>query len=289
MAVVGLRHIGLKSLSMALAALLWRLVSGEQVVERSMRVPLEFTNVPPNLELISETPPVDVRVRGSSGAVGRIAAGELVAVLDLREAKAPLRVFHLAPSDVRTPFGVNVVQVSPSSVSIRFEQSMPKTVPIVPAVEGEPMPGFVIGTKSAEPATVDLVGTVSALEDVTGATTDPVSVAGASSDVTRTVTVGSTDPAVRLSRPLSARVTVKIVPAPTSWSVPGVRVKPRNAARPTTIASDLVTVYATGPQDAHGSGASDFEASVDVAGLASGRHDLPVRVVPLLFREENSV
>ena len=57
MAVAGLRHIGLKMLSIGLAALLWVLVSGEQLVERALRVPLEFTNVPAQLELVGETPP----------------------------------------------------------------------------------------------------------------------------------------------------------------------------------------------------------------------------------------
>src|SRR5262245_37274225 len=159
MAVAGLRHIGLKMLSIGLAALLWVLVSGEQLVERALRVPLEFTNVPAQLELVGETPPVvDVRVRGSSGALGRIAAGGPVAVLDLRDARPPQKLFHLTPMDVRTPFGVEVVQVSPSSISMRFEQSTFKTVPIVPSVEGEPAPGFVIGTVTADPPTVDLVG-----------------------------------------------------------------------------------------------------------------------------------
>ena len=38
MAFFGLRHLGLKLLSIALAALLWLLVSGEQIVERAMRI-----------------------------------------------------------------------------------------------------------------------------------------------------------------------------------------------------------------------------------------------------------
>ena len=46
MAIAGFRHLGLKIVSIGLAALLWALVSGEQVVERALRVPLEFTNVP---------------------------------------------------------------------------------------------------------------------------------------------------------------------------------------------------------------------------------------------------
>ena len=77
MAVVGLRHTGLKLMSIALAALLWLAVSGEQIVERPFRIPLEFTNMPPQLEPVGEPPNVvDVRVRGSSGRLSRIAAGE---------------------------------------------------------------------------------------------------------------------------------------------------------------------------------------------------------------------
>ena len=54
MAVAGLRNIGLKIVSIALSALLWVVVSGEQIVERALRIPLEFTNLPAHLELIGE-------------------------------------------------------------------------------------------------------------------------------------------------------------------------------------------------------------------------------------------
>ena len=96
MAILGFRHLGLKVVSIALAALLWLLVSGEQTVERALRIPLEFTNLPAQLELVGDPPAVvDVRVRGSSGALSRIAAGELVAVLDVRTARSGERLFHL--------------------------------------------------------------------------------------------------------------------------------------------------------------------------------------------------
>ena len=54
MAIVGFRHLGLKVVSVALAALLWLLVSGEQIVERALRIPLEFTNLPAQLELVGD-------------------------------------------------------------------------------------------------------------------------------------------------------------------------------------------------------------------------------------------
>jgi YbbR-like protein len=281
MAVAGLRHIGLKMLSIGLAALLWVLVSGEQLVERALRVPLEFTNVPAQLELVGETPPVvDVRVRGSSGALGRIGPGELVAVLDLRDARPPQKLFHLTPMDVRTPFGVEVVQVSPSSISMRFEQSTFKTVPIVPSVEGEPAPGFVIGTVTAEPATVDLVGARSLLDSVTEAITEPVSVVGKSAPVTESVAVGSPEPAVRLRAPLSTKVLVNVTAAPVEWTVQNVPLQIRNADRPTQVNPRVVTVVVRGPLEARGAHAQDFDASVDVDALRAGQFELPVRVVP---------
>ena len=175
MAIVGFRHIGLKILAIALAALLWLVVAGEQIVERALRIPLEFTNLPSQLEIVGEPPNVvDVRVRGSSGALSRMAAGELVAVLDLRGARPGPRIFHLGGSDVRAPFGVEVVQVAPSNLSIAFERSASKVLPIVPEVEGEPAPGFEIGTVTADPPTVEVVGPASVLDGLTSAMTEPV-------------------------------------------------------------------------------------------------------------------
>ena len=69
------RQLGLKFLAIVLAALLWLTVAGEHVVERSLRVPLEFRNIPEALEIVGNTPDtVDVRLRGSS-AVAEPPAG----------------------------------------------------------------------------------------------------------------------------------------------------------------------------------------------------------------------
>lgn len=281
MASLGFRHLGLKFVSIALAALLWLIVSGEQIVERALRIPLEFTNLPAQLELVGDAPAVvDVRVRGSSGALSRIAPGELVALVDLRSARAGRRLFHLAGSDVRAPFGIDVVQVTPSNVFVTFEPSATRRVPVVPSVEGEPASGFVVGTVTAEPATVEVVGPASAVEKLTEAITEPVSVTGASAAVSESVTIGVPDPSVRLPSPQSARVRVQITEAPSEWAVGGVQVQVHNARRSTEIDPSDITVYVRGPHDSRGVDASAFEASVDVNGLGAGRFQLPVRVVP---------
>jgi len=215
MAVRVFRNLGLKLLAVALGATVWYLVAGEQIVERALRIPLEFVNLPAQLELVGDAPAVvDVRVRGSSGALSRVTNGELVAVLDLRTARSGQRLFHLTGDDVLTPFGIEVVQITPSSVPIAFESMASKFVPIVPGLEGEPGPGYAIGVASANPATVEVVGPASAVARLTEAITEPVSVAGATGPVTDTVNVGVADPSVRLRVPTTAFVTVRVRTAP---------------------------------------------------------------------------
>jgi hypothetical protein len=206
------RRLGLKIASVVLAALIWVVVAGEQIVERGFRIPLEFSNLPPQLELAGDAPSVvDVRVRGSSGALGRLTPGELVAILDLRGAKAGPRLFHLSSGDVRAPFGIDVVYVAPSSLAITFEPSATKQVAVAPVVEGEPAAGFEVRQVTSDPAVVLVSGPTTAVRATNEAITEPVSVAGASSTVTEVVNVGVADPAVHLRAAEAVRVTVTIV------------------------------------------------------------------------------
>ena len=209
------RRLALMLVSVLLAAALWLLVAGEQTVERNMRIPLEFTNLPAHLELAGDAPEtVDVRVRGASASLSSLTTGDLRAVLDLRQARAGRRLFHLQGSDVRAPLSVEIVQVQPSTVAMTFEPSETKIVPVSPRVEGEPAAGFRIGAISSQPATVVVAGPSTAIRRMTEAITEPVSVAGALGPVSEMATVGVADPAIRVQATQSVRVTVEVMRAP---------------------------------------------------------------------------
>ena len=278
-------HPGLKLLSVAIAVLLWFTVSGEEVVERSLRVPLELRNIPDRMELVDSPPiSVDVRVRGTTGVVSHLDSGDVVAVLDLSSGRPGRRLFHLTPTQVVAPLGVDVVQVTPATIPLTFERAGTKSVPVAPVVEGTPASGYSIGAIKAEPAVVDVEGPESALERLTGAITEPVSVADAAKPVTETVAVGIQDVGLRLRYPVNARVTVAIVPIPVEQTVPDVPVEIRNigakqTARATPAAVKIVLRGAKATLDALKGDASG--AFVDVANLKPGRHSLRVRVEPL--------
>jgi YbbR domain-containing protein len=275
-------HFGLKVFSVVFATFLWFVVSGEEAVERGLRIPLELQQFPGGLELQGEAPSlVDVRVRGASGALSRLSSGDIVAVLDLKAARAGQRLYQLTPEQVRVPFGVQVVQVSPPTIALAFEPVASRQVPVVPEVEGDPAPGYVAGKVTVDPATVEVIGGQSAVARVTEAVTEPISIAGSRATVTDSVTVGFVDTALRLKTPRLARVTVEILPGPVEQTLHDRPVQLRNltdglVARSQPNAVDVVLRGSR--EDVNRADADDVAAYVDLTGLGVGDYTLGVRV-----------
>jgi YbbR domain-containing protein len=278
------RNLGLKLLALALATVLWLTLAGEHIVERSLRVPLEFRNIPDALEIVGNAPDsVDVRLRGSSAVLSRVQPGEIVAVIDLATARAGSRLFHIRADEVRAPYGIDVAQVVPATLALELEKSARRQVPVVPAIEGDPAPGFVVGRVTADPPSVEIVGPESRVRQVAEATTEPVSVKEARSRVRDGVTIGVVDASVRLVQAQSAQVAVEIWPAPVERQVNDVPVRYRNLGTGlrANLSPQLVQVAVRGAKDALAALRADsVEAFVDLAGLGSGRYNLRVQVDP---------
>ncbi len=277
------RHLGLKVLSIALAGAIWLTVGDQRAVERTMRVPLEYHNLPPQLELMASPPEsVEVRLRGPSGAIGRLLPGEAVAVLDLTAARSGTRLFHLLADEVRVPFGVTVSQVNPAAVPLTFEPSAKRAVPIVPVVDGEPAAGYRVGRIVSSPEQVTIIGPTSHVVGIVSAITEPVSVANATTNVLDRVTVGVANDMVRLDQALTATVTVEIVPVAEGKRLEGVAIEPRglDAARTARIEPASVVVVLRGARVSLAP-LTAARAYVDVTGVAPGRYTLRVKVDPI--------
>jgi YbbR domain-containing protein len=278
------RHLGLKFLSVGVALGLWFTVAGERTVERMLQVPLELINPPDQLVLV-ESPPasVEVRVRGASGRLSQLSVGEVVAMIDLSLAKEGRMYAHLTPSQVRAAAGVEVVDVKPGNVPLRFEKSVSKRVPVVPLIEGEPAPGFEPGEATVEPATVEVFGPESAMKRLKEATTEPVSVSGQRSQIREEVTIGLTEGSLRVSSPGRVTVTVPIQPRAVDRLLTAVPVRVRNAGRGVSaqVTPAVVAVAVRGPKDVVEALRPDTVAAfVDLAGLRPGRYNRPVLLAP---------
>jgi YbbR domain-containing protein len=278
-----LRNVGLKFLSICIAALLWLIVAGDRVVERALRVPVEYQNLPAGLEIVGDpVDTVEVRLRGSSGALARLAPSDTSAVVDLRSARPGRRLFHLTAAHVKVPYGMDVVQVAPATLPIQFENSGVRVLQVRPSIEGRPAPGFEVVGVTSDPATVEVIGPESALRGLDEAMTEPISVTDTRRPLREVVTVGVADPTVRLRTPTNATVIVQIaqgasrrtltdVPVAISNPDPGVRVQ---------LLTATVAVTVRGTDEAMKSMSLTFlHAQVEAAGLSPGEHSVDVRVL----------
>jgi YbbR domain-containing protein len=279
------RHLGLKIVALTCATMLWLTVAGEHIVERIIRAPIEFKNIPPQLEVVGDPPEtVEVRLRGSSAVLSRLVPGEVVAGVDLQTARPGSRLFHVRPDEVRAPYGAEVAQVLPSTLGLELEPSMKRAVPVVALVEGDPAPGFVVGPITAEPSTVEIVGPASRVKKMANATTEPITVAGVEEKVRDVVAVGVIDSMVRLVKPQDVTVIVDILPAPVEREFRGVPIRARNLGNGLAlpeIVPGTVTVTVRGRREAlTGVGADSVDAFVDLAGLGAGHYNLRVQFDP---------
>jgi hypothetical protein len=79
-----LHNLVLKLVALACAVLLWSAISREPTVEIAYSVPIEFHQVPPNLEVTTAGIPLaQVRLRGPERRLRHIAASDVHPVINL--------------------------------------------------------------------------------------------------------------------------------------------------------------------------------------------------------------
>jgi hypothetical protein len=111
----------LKLLALALSILLWATYTGEPLAEESYSVPVQFLNLPPDLEIAGELPAqVRVRVSGRSGLLRRLSPADLTIKVDLAAGRPGDNIFPLVSDKLAVPYGARVERISPSEVHVKL-------------------------------------------------------------------------------------------------------------------------------------------------------------------------
>ena len=204
-------NVPLKLVSLGLAAMLWFVIAGEKTSEMGVSAPLELQNFPKDLEVTGEpVDTVEVRLRASPGIIQRIGPGDVSAQLDLAGLQEGEHIVHLTDKSIRMPFGVKVVKITPSLLTLNLERTMQKVVPVRPRLVGRPATGFEVGDVRADPAEVRIAGPRSRVQEVESAFTEPLSIEGAQAGVSDVVNMGLDDPLLRVLGSPRVRATVRI-------------------------------------------------------------------------------
>src|ERR1700674_5241291 len=98
-------NAGLKILALCISFLLWATYTSEPFAEVGFQVPLEFTSMPPQLEMSGDVPTsVHVRVRGRSAFLRRMVAADLNLSMDMKDGKEGTTSLQISPEMVGAPY-----------------------------------------------------------------------------------------------------------------------------------------------------------------------------------------
>ncbi len=194
--------------SLALAAGMWVFVADEEGTEILVSAPLELRNVPPGLEVVSQSEQaVDIRLRGSSGLLRDAPLEDLRAGLDLTGELPGERTWFLGTEAVEAPSGVEVMRVDPSQVVLWLDRTVTNEVRVSPRVLGQPATGFEIHQVVIEPQELTVEGPETLLRDMEAITTEPISAQGLRETYAQRLQI-ELDPALR---PSLRRVDVRLL------------------------------------------------------------------------------
>src|SRR6202023_1556408 len=173
-------NIGLKLVSLLLAIGLWTVVARDPIAEVEMKVPIEFHNLPDNLEIDSASfTEAQIRVRGPERVIHRLQAADLHAEVDLASVQPGERTFDLTSRQVRVPQDLEVVQIIPGQFHLSFDNRETRTVEVRPRVTGNFAGSIRVKQVTADPSSVMITGPSRRVEAVEDASTGPVERDGA--------------------------------------------------------------------------------------------------------------
>ena len=201
----------LKVVSLLVATLLWAAVSNQASSEIGLDVPLEYRNIPSQLEITGDmTNTIQVRLRGSTNVIKGITAKDVATTIDLGKMRTGEKIVALSPQNVQAPFGAEVIRVNPSTVRFTLERTVTKTVDILPTIAGQPTNGYEAGQVFVSPSTVEVEGPESRVDALSSIATTPIRLDRKQSSFEQTADLDVPDPQIRLQHPSTVNVKIEI-------------------------------------------------------------------------------
>ncbi|MBX6314824.1 MAG: DNA integrity scanning protein DisA nucleotide-binding domain protein [Isosphaeraceae bacterium] len=199
----------------------WGLYGDGQTSRKSFGIPIDFRNLPPDLDLSSTTATTaQVQIEGQGPLIGTLTAGQIAVSVDLHDARPGTRVIQLGAGNVELPPGLRMARITPPRLQIVLESRIEKRLPIRPVLTGSPPEGYRVEAIS-RPASVLVHGPESDLRGLDYLETQPIdlgSLRPEDSPKIIAMNVVLTPPSLRLINPADEVVQVEIRFRPESKS-----------------------------------------------------------------------
>jgi YbbR domain-containing protein len=203
-------HFGWKLLSLVIAVVVWAMVASEPELGTLATVPLEYRNLPDDLEISSEPiSQVVLELRGPSGELRGLGEGVHPAViLDMSGIQPGVHTFPIVGKNVKLPRGVRLVRTNPSEARFEFDRRLSIAEPVRVRLVGQGQDGYVVEKEEVQPPTLLIEGPAKRVSRIVNVVTDPVDVSGVVGSSEFRVNAFVDDPYVRFRGTPQVVVTV---------------------------------------------------------------------------------
>lgn len=202
-------NVGWKLLSLLIAVTLWIAVAREPELATSLSVPVEFKNIPEDLDIGANVPErVHLEVRGPSGRLSRDNLADIALILDLADAHPGERSYTIHPYNFNLPSGVIFYRTVPTQITLTFDHLASQNVKILPRYSKPPQTGYRVRAYVLEPENIRIRGPEERVKRIDRVWTDPVDLSGVVSAAEFHTHVNVGDAQVRLDSP--AAITLKV-------------------------------------------------------------------------------
>ncbi len=278
---------GLKLGSLLLALILWVTITGQGTADRILRdIPYRIENIPDGMVLTNKgIGTISLRLRGPKSMIPTLKPEDCSVVLrlpeDVPEGETEIEITN---SNVTIPYSnqMAILQITPSTINLKLDGIITKTVHIQPLLRGSPHPDYQLGQWRVTPPDALLRGPRSILESVDTVFSEPIDVSDQTLSFNERVSLKPGSPLVTVSQPDKVSAQIEIVERITERSFPEfeITVVPDYRESGMVVTPLVVTLSITGPAATlNRLKSSDIQLVADCSGLQPGDHDVkPVLV-----------
>jgi YbbR domain-containing protein len=183
-------NLGLKISAVLISLFLWFFVTSRGQSEISLEVPLEFKNIPTDIGIVNTShKTVSVTVRGFERPMKNLKASDVRVYVDLGKAKRGEDVFSINKDDIKLPYALSAMNVTPSTVKVKLDATASRTVLVKPVLTGEPRSGFIVSSVKVEPQSVVIRGLMSDVRKLHSVNTEPLDITDSNGTITQELNI----------------------------------------------------------------------------------------------------
>jgi len=204
-----LENLGLKIAAVLLSVALWFFATSRGQSEISIDVPLVFRNMPSGLEMIdNNVKTISLNIKGQDRLIKNIKLSDIGIYIDLSKAKKGKSTYYVTRDNIKLPHRIAVLNINPSSVKVIIEDTIIKTVKVMPVIIGEPGKGYYVKSVEVSPQTVEIEGASSEVRKVNKIKTESLDITGSDETFTQEMKLDLTGKDIR---PKISDIKIKVV------------------------------------------------------------------------------